>query len=663
MTKKVSLLLAASICLTGVTGAFLGSMTPAHAITSVDELTDVNQNHWAYEALRDLVEKYDVIEGYPDHTFRGERAATRWELAAALNALIKSVGRDLARLGAEKADKADLETLARLQEEFKNELAALQARTDALETRASAIEAKNAEQDQRLGLLERTQLHGDASIGILSDIGGHGTRNAFTSSRDGSRDGITDAISAIARLRLTMDVPVKEDKEDSKVGAGEVHTRLIAAMGRIAPSGANEENGGMFNPYNGYSRIAGDAAIGNEGVGSNNGILNSVSQDFGSGVYGVGNGGTNVRNYLYVEDLHYHQHFKSGIPLLTDWMLGSGTNDNNWATTGDLYVGTMPWRYLYDKSPYRGNELTQFQNTAFVNTPGISVNQSMPMLAYAWHQQLGSDDLSLDLTTGIGSIDVGDVMDGLNATYEGRINYKVADMPGNLYAGGYHVWAAGARSASRNFLTSNLGAGQPVNGAGAPFGAGVFNRSGGPTGLGDTPESVNAFYVGWNQEWFNGIGTTINYFLSNRGEYGYFLNSNNQLLGASQSLTPIPNGGTTGNNGLGVNGTAGQMVAVTARQSLSGVLSIPMKVFGVRENDTLGVGYSILDLAKNRMGATNSTNTRFRDSWEHTAEVYYKWAVNDAISVVPSVQYINNASGIDQNGGIWVLGLRTNFTF
>jgi hypothetical protein len=37
------LLLAASIFLTGATGAFIGSTTSAHAITSVDELTDVNQ--------------------------------------------------------------------------------------------------------------------------------------------------------------------------------------------------------------------------------------------------------------------------------------------------------------------------------------------------------------------------------------------------------------------------------------------------------------------------------------------------------------------------------------------------------------------------------------------------------------------------------------------
>ncbi|HBB32401.1 MAG TPA: hypothetical protein DC064_11540, partial [Cyanobacteria bacterium UBA9273] len=41
---------------------------------------------WAYEALRSLVERYGCIAGYPDGTFRGNRAMTRYEFAAGLNA-------------------------------------------------------------------------------------------------------------------------------------------------------------------------------------------------------------------------------------------------------------------------------------------------------------------------------------------------------------------------------------------------------------------------------------------------------------------------------------------------------------------------------------------------------------------------------------------------
>jgi hypothetical protein len=601
--RVTPLLLAASIFLTGATGAFVGSTTSAHAITSVDELTDVNHSHWAYDALRDLVEKYDVIEGYPDHTFRGERNATRWELAAALNALIKSVGRDLARLGAEKADKADLETLAKLQDEFKNELAALQARTDALESRASAIEAKNAEQDQRLSLLERTQIHGDASIGGFADIGSEGTRRPGIVG--GGHDGIADAISAVGRVRLTMDIPVKEDKEDSKIGAGEIHTRMIAAFGRISPNGANVNNFGAFNSYNSQSRIASDASANNEG----------------------GAGGTaNLRTNLYVENMHYHQHIKSGVPLLTDWMMGAGGNDKAWATTGDLYVGQLPWRYLYDKSPYRGNEQNQFQNSAFVNTPGIAINQSMPMIAYQWHQKLGSDNLSADLTSGVGTATTANALNGLNLTYEGRLNYKLAALAGNFYGGGYHVWNDGH---------GNFNAGL------AP----TVNRSG--VAGGSQSNSTNALYAGWNQEWYKGIGTTINYNYNNKGASNFLMNAVNPLIGASNSVT----------------GTGAAINAIGVRQTFSGVLSIPMKAFGVRENDVFGVGYALVGLYKDQLGGTTLTSSRFKNAYEHTAEAYYKYAVNDAISIVPSVQVISNSLGVQANGLTWVVGLRTSYAF
>ena len=62
LRRMTPVVLAATVALTGVTGAFLSSMVPAHAITSVDELSDVNRNHWAFDALRDLVEKYIQVK-------------------------------------------------------------------------------------------------------------------------------------------------------------------------------------------------------------------------------------------------------------------------------------------------------------------------------------------------------------------------------------------------------------------------------------------------------------------------------------------------------------------------------------------------------------------------------------------------------------------------
>ncbi len=60
-------------------------MTPIAQITSVSKLSDVRPTDWAFQALQSLVERYGCIAGYPDGTYRGNRALTRYEFAAGLN--------------------------------------------------------------------------------------------------------------------------------------------------------------------------------------------------------------------------------------------------------------------------------------------------------------------------------------------------------------------------------------------------------------------------------------------------------------------------------------------------------------------------------------------------------------------------------------------------
>lgn len=45
---------------------------------------DVPVDHWAFLTVETLVRKYKAMAGFPDGTFRGDRAVTRYELAAAL---------------------------------------------------------------------------------------------------------------------------------------------------------------------------------------------------------------------------------------------------------------------------------------------------------------------------------------------------------------------------------------------------------------------------------------------------------------------------------------------------------------------------------------------------------------------------------------------------
>ena len=52
--------------------------------------TDVSPNHWAYTAVNNLVDVYGCLSGYPDGTFRGNEAVTRYEFAAAMDACLGS---------------------------------------------------------------------------------------------------------------------------------------------------------------------------------------------------------------------------------------------------------------------------------------------------------------------------------------------------------------------------------------------------------------------------------------------------------------------------------------------------------------------------------------------------------------------------------------------
>ena len=113
----------------------------AGQVTSVSQLSDVRPTDWAFQALQSLVERYGCIAGYPDGTFRGNRAMTRYEFAAGLNACLDKVTELIKSGTGSLATKEDLASVQRLQEEFAAELATLRGRVDALEARTSELEA------------------------------------------------------------------------------------------------------------------------------------------------------------------------------------------------------------------------------------------------------------------------------------------------------------------------------------------------------------------------------------------------------------------------------------------------------------------------------------------------------------------------------------------
>jgi len=167
-------------------------------VTSVSQFSDVQPTDWAFQALQSLVERYGCIAGYPDATYRGNRALTRYEFAAGLNACLNRVNELIATATADMVTKQDLATLQRLQEEFSAELATLRGRVDSLEARTAELEANQ--------FSTTTKLVGEAIFGVTDAFGGNTGKNNNAVFQD--------------RVRL--------DLQTSFTGRDVLHTRLAA---------------------------------------------------------------------------------------------------------------------------------------------------------------------------------------------------------------------------------------------------------------------------------------------------------------------------------------------------------------------------------------------------------------------------------------------------
>ncbi|QIR39949.1 iron uptake porin [Tolypothrix sp. PCC 7910] len=133
-------------------------------VTSVSQLSDVQPTDWAFQALQSLVERYGCIAGYPNSTYRGNRAMTRYEFAAGLNACLERVNELIATATTDLVKKEDLATLQKLQEQFSAELATLRGRVDSLEARTAELEANQ--------FSTTTKLNGEAIIAAVGASGG-----------------------------------------------------------------------------------------------------------------------------------------------------------------------------------------------------------------------------------------------------------------------------------------------------------------------------------------------------------------------------------------------------------------------------------------------------------------------------------------------------------
>jgi len=187
--------------------AGVSQYTSQEQVTSISQFSDVKPTDWAYQALSNLIERYGCVAGYPNGTFKGGQAMTRFEAAALLNACLDRV--------TEVTDE-----LKRLMKEFQKELAILKGRVDGLDARVGELEANQ--------FSTTTKLTGYAAFVLGGNsYGGNGT-----------------ALKNIAKATeggTSFNYDVRLDLDTSFTGKDLLRTRL-----RAGNFGASAYGGGQF---------------------------------------------------------------------------------------------------------------------------------------------------------------------------------------------------------------------------------------------------------------------------------------------------------------------------------------------------------------------------------------------------------------------------------
>ena len=154
--KKASLIAGAAVS--------MAALSVAPAFAQGGPFADVPTDHWAYAAV-DKLQKRGIVIGYPDATYGGKRAMTRYEFAVAIARMLDTVGGSTGTViddskyvkypdldgylkKSDLPNNGDVDALRKLLKEFQPELVTLgvdldaaRKRLDALDARVKALEA------------------------------------------------------------------------------------------------------------------------------------------------------------------------------------------------------------------------------------------------------------------------------------------------------------------------------------------------------------------------------------------------------------------------------------------------------------------------------------------------------------------------------------------
>jgi hypothetical protein len=210
------------------------SKVQAQNVTSVSQLSDVRPTDWAFTALQSLVERYGCIAGYPDSTFRGKQATSRYEFAAGLNACLDKINEIISAGLADKVSKEDLATLQKLQEEFAAELATLRGRVDALDAKTAKLEAQQ--------FSTTTKLTGEVIFSATAGSGGPTNARSNITLGNRTRLVLNTSFTGKDLLRTRLETGNNLAAASNSAGSSSLATLLGSNTVRIGPGAVVTDN-------------------------------------------------------------------------------------------------------------------------------------------------------------------------------------------------------------------------------------------------------------------------------------------------------------------------------------------------------------------------------------------------------------------------------------
>jgi len=286
-------------------GALLGSMLIIPALAQ-ENFPDIPENHWVFQALLNMKQE-GILVGYPDGLFRGQRPASRYELAGAINAAYQKLkgmmgglqsqidalkeagpgGISKAELDALRADlerlKSDMDAmrkygddiaaLQRMATQFEKDLAGLGVDVEAMKKDLSDLAA-------RVAILERhkpaVDIHGDVNAGLH---GGHSTDGLYGLTVDARPTGVGRGAYATTPVGMDRDLSVGHEAGFQLSGTNETGpkwhgTVVIGNLMGFNTAGADGISAFENTMYGNQSGVAANLAFHEQ-------VENVYFQDFG----------------------------------------------------------------------------------------------------------------------------------------------------------------------------------------------------------------------------------------------------------------------------------------------------------------------------------------------------------------------------------------------